>query len=148
MIEWFQDAFHLVVQGAILLMECIGVIIMVVTAIKSVCGVLRHDPHVRIDLAEGIGLALEFKLGGEVLRTLIVRTFNELAILAAVLTLRAAITFLIQWEIQTEKKRLASETIEANAPKAAMPAHNRRWRLRGVQKTEPAAAEQKEQNIV
>ena len=43
-------------------------------------------------------------MGGELLRTVIVREWSELLILGAVILLRAALTFLIQWEIRNEKK--------------------------------------------
>ena len=49
-------------------------------------------------------MALEFKMGGELLRTVIVREWNELLILGAIILLRAALTFLIQWEIKIERK--------------------------------------------
>ena len=58
----------------------------------------------RLDLAEGIALALEFKIGGELLRTVVVRQLSELLILGAVILLRAALTFLIHWEINIESK--------------------------------------------
>jgi uncharacterized membrane protein len=60
---------------------------------------------VRLVLAQGIALALEFKLGGEVLRTVIVREWSELLILGAIIALRAALTFLSHWEIHNEEKR-------------------------------------------
>lgn len=50
-----------------------------------------------------IALALEFKLGGEVLRTVIVREQAELIILGAIILLRGALTFLIHWEIKVEE---------------------------------------------
>lgn len=49
-------------------MECASVSVLLVTAVKSMIGCLRHTPDVRLYLAQGISLALEFKLGGEVLR--------------------------------------------------------------------------------
>lgn len=101
-----EDIFQLAVQGAILLLEAIGVAVLVYTAVKSVIGLFRKNNSVKLELAEGIGLALEFKLGSEVLRTLIVREWNELAILGAIVLLRAAITFLIQWEIKNERRIL------------------------------------------
>ena len=102
MIHTIQAAFEELVQYAILLMEFIGVIVMVIAATKAVVGVMRRESHVRLRLAEGIALALEFKLGGEVLRTLVVRSLDELAVLGAVVLLRAAIAVLIQWGIKKE----------------------------------------------
>ena len=106
LLESIEAIFQLVVQYGILLLECVGVTILLTTAIKSIWGILRRDISVRLTLAKGIALALEFKLGGEVLRTVIVREWSELAILGAVIVLRGALTFLIHWEIKTEEASL------------------------------------------
>ena len=106
MIETIEEFFQIVVQCGILLMECVGVTILLVTTAKSIWLCLKRDPHVRLTLAKGIALALEFKLGGEVLRTVIVREWSELAILGAIIVLRGALTFLIHWEIKTEEASL------------------------------------------
>lgn len=103
-----QTAFHYIVQVAILLLETIGVAVLLYTAVCSVVELFLHNERVKLNLAEGIGLALEFKLGSEVLRTLSVREWNELAILGAIIVLRAAITFLIQWEIGIELRNLGA----------------------------------------
>ena len=106
MIETIEEIFQIVVQCGILLMECVGVTILLITTAKSIWLCLKRDPHVRLTLAKGIALALEFKLGGEVLRTVIVRDWSELAILGAIIVLRGALTFLIHWEIKTEEASL------------------------------------------
>lgn len=48
-------------------------------------------------------MGLEFKLGSEILRTVVVREFSEILIVGAIILLRAALTFLIHWEIKTEE---------------------------------------------
>ncbi|MBQ7733069.1 MAG: DUF1622 domain-containing protein [Synergistaceae bacterium] len=106
MFEYVESIFQLIVQWGILLMECVGVVILLYTAFKSIYGCLTRDPHVRLTLAKGIALSLEFKLGGEVLRTVIVREWSELAILGAIILLRGALTLLIHWEIKTEEANL------------------------------------------
>ena len=106
LLEHIETIFKLVVQYGILLMECVGVVILLVTTAKSIWGCLHRDPHVRLTLAKGIALALEFKLGGEVLRTVIVREPDELVILGAIIVLRGALTFLIHWEIKNEEASL------------------------------------------
>ena len=58
-------------------------------------------------IGKGIALSLEFKMGGELLRTVVVREWKELVILGAIILMRAAMTFLIQWEIKNEKKENA-----------------------------------------
>lgn len=66
----------------------------------------KQKGRVQLELAKGIALALEFKLGGEVLRTVIVREQSELIILGAIILLRGALTFLIHWEIKGEESRI------------------------------------------
>ncbi len=100
--QWFE----IVVQFGVLFLECIGVGVLLVAACKALVGCLKHDGHVRLGLAEGIALALEFKLGGEVLRTAVVRTPSELLILGAIILLRGALTFLIHWEIKNEESKM------------------------------------------
>lgn len=102
--EKIEGIFLLVVNYCVLIVELIGVAILVWAVIRAILGLIRKQERVRLDLAEGIALALEFKLGSELLRTLVVREWEELLILGAVILLRAALTLLIQWEIKIEKK--------------------------------------------
>ena len=94
-----------VVEFSTLGLELFGIIILVYTALKCFFRWIKKDKAIRLDLAEGIALALEFKLGGEVLRTVIIRDWSELGILGAIIALRAALTLLIHWEIKNEEKR-------------------------------------------
>lgn len=104
--ELIHNAFEIFVNCGILLVELIGVAVLIYTAVRSVAHIFRRDPHVKLRLAEGISLALEFKLGSEVLRTLVVRTWNELAMLGAIVVFHAAVTILLNWSIQHERANL------------------------------------------
>ena len=55
-------------------------------------------------------MGLEFKLGSEILRTVIVREWSEIAIVAGIIVLRSALTFLIHWEIKEEEKEASAHT--------------------------------------
>ena len=94
-----SEIFDLIVNYLILFVELIGIIILIYTVVLAVIGLIKRQPHTRLKLAEGIALSLEFKM-----RTVIVREWNELLILGAIILLRAALTFLIQWEIKIERK--------------------------------------------
>jgi len=96
-----------IVEFSTLLLELFGICILVFSAVKAFIFWMRRDDSIRLQLAQGIALALEFKLGGEVLRTVVVREWAELGILGAIILLRATLTFLIHWEIKNEKKALA-----------------------------------------
>ena len=102
MYESVKNAFEMAVNCAVLLAEFAGVCVLVVTLIKAFYGWLMKKGGVRLYLAQGIALALEFKMGGEVLRTVVVREWSELLVLGAIILLRGALTFLIHWEIKKE----------------------------------------------
>ena len=97
------SVFTIVIEYLVLAVELVGVVVLVVTVIRAIIGLAKRDKKVKLDLAEGIALALQFKMGGELLRTVIVREWSELLILGAVILLRAALTVLIQWEIKLHK---------------------------------------------
>ena len=68
-------------------------------------GVLLGAPitDMKITLAQGLAVGLEFKLCSEILKTVIVRDWKEIVTVAGIIGLRAALTFLIHWEIKEEK---------------------------------------------
>lgn len=93
-----------IVQICTIVLELFGIVVLVFTAVKCFIQWLRRDAtHLRLNLAQGIALSLEFKMGSEVLRTVVVREWEELLILGAVILLRGLLTFLIHWEIKNEK---------------------------------------------
>ena len=95
-----------IVELCTILLELFGIIVLVFTAVKCFLSWIRHDANLRLELAQGIALSLEFKMGSEVLRTVVVRDWEELGLLGAVILLRGLLTFLIHWEIKNEKKDL------------------------------------------
>ena len=98
------EIFDLVVNYLILIIELVGIVVLIYAVASAVIGLIKRQKHVRHKLAEGNAQALEFKMGGELLRTVVVRQWEELGILGAIILLRAALTFLIQWEIKIERK--------------------------------------------
>ena len=103
MFEAVEHFFEQLVNYGILALEFIGVIIILVNAVQCVVKMIQKKEDARMELAEGIETALEFKLGGEVLRTVVVREVQDLIMVAAIMALRAGITFLLHWEIKNEK---------------------------------------------
>ena len=123
-LEIVQKYFELVIEWAIMLCEIIGVAVIVVTAIRGVVLWIKRDPHVKLEIAEGIATALTFKMGGELLRSVIVREWSELLILGAVIVLRALMTLMINFEIRTERHNLGddAESKTKNPPTDQPPA--------------------------
>jgi len=106
-LHFAADAEIIIVEIAILLCNLAGVVILMITVAKSIWNYFHRERHVKLSLAQGIALALEFKLAGEILRTITVRDWDELAILGTIIVLRGAISLLIHWEIKAE--RIVSE---------------------------------------
>ena len=92
-----------VVDIAIVGFEFVGVFVIVLAGLRGIQDYVRKNPEIRLNLAIGMALGLEFKLGSEILRTVIVRDLTEIITVAAIIVLRAALTFLIHWEIKEEK---------------------------------------------
>lgn len=111
--EIIERAFVAVVRLCILLIELAGMGVIVLSMVRGFVGFLKQRNGTRIELAQGIMLGLEFKIGSEVLRSVIVSGWNELGTLAAVILLRSLLTLLLHWEIGVEEKR---EERRANRP--------------------------------
>lgn len=101
--DLLNDVLHLIVEAAILLFEFMGVAVLIAAGVRGIWNYLRRDPLTRLKLAKGMAMGLEFKLGSEILRTVVVREMSEIFIVAAIIVLRAALTFLIHWEIKNEE---------------------------------------------
>lgn len=127
LLHHWERIFLFVVQCGILFLEWSGVAVLLTTAAKSLYAWARKKSRVQLKLAQGIALALEFKLGGEVLRTVIVREQSELMILGVIILLRGALTFLIHWEIKGEESRIHEELLlHPQGSDSASPQQNRK----------------------
>ena len=102
--EYLEGGLSLVANAAILIFEFMGVGIIIYSGFTSFARFLRKSPETKIYLAKGLAMGLEFKMGSEILRTVVVREWKEIGIVAGIIALRAALTFLIHWEIKEEEK--------------------------------------------
>lgn len=57
----------------------------------------------KVELANGLATALEFKMAAEILKTVLVREISELLVLGAVIALRALLSLLIHFELRGER---------------------------------------------
>lgn len=104
MINILEILLDNMVEIAILIFEFIGVGIIIFSGIRGFWLYLHRSPETKLTLAKGLAMGLEFKLGSEILRTVIVREWTEIATVGGIIVLRAALTFLIHWEIKEEEK--------------------------------------------
>ncbi|MBR6739231.1 MAG: DUF1622 domain-containing protein, partial [Oscillospiraceae bacterium] len=57
----------------------------------------------------GLASGLEFKMAAEILKTVLVRSLDELVILGAVILLRALLSVLIHVEMKAEERHLKTK---------------------------------------
>lgn len=100
--ELLETLLHSFVNLAMLLFEYIGVGVITYAGIQGLVNYMRKAPDTRLVLAQGLAMGLEFKLGSEILRTVVVRSLSEIAIVGSIIALRAVLTILIHWEIKNE----------------------------------------------
>lgn len=106
-----------IVEVAILLFEFIGVGIIIYSGLRGFHLYLKRSPETKLTLAKGLAMGLEFKLGSEILRTVIVRDWHEIGTVAGIIALMAALTFLIHWEIKEEEKEKEAHQLQIQHPK-------------------------------
>ncbi len=97
----FEIVFSQIISLITHALEIMGVVVLVIGACKAFYNyfVKKSGANVRLDLAQSMALALEFKLGGEILRTVVARDWNEILTVGAIIILRGVLNFLIHWEI-------------------------------------------------
>ncbi|MEG1895048.1 MAG: DUF1622 domain-containing protein [Oscillospiraceae bacterium] len=101
----FEHAMHAVLPEIIAIIEIIGIIVVTVGCFKSFIqyvkfSVLGQDvAFVRHNLGLSMVTGLEFKMAAEILRTVLVRTKEEIFMLGGIIILRALLSFLIKKDI-------------------------------------------------
>ena len=102
MLEHFVEIF---LEVLIPFCELMGITVVAVSALSAfwryVRSLVTKDMgDIKFRLASGLALSLEFKMAAEILKTVQVRDFGELTVLAIVIALRALLSFLIHFEMK------------------------------------------------
>ena len=108
-IAYYKDFLYGFAEIAASTLELIGIIIIVVGSVRALARLIRSlkqkTPfHVVADLGKALALALEFKMGAEIIKTVLIHNLEELAILAVVVIIRALLALIIHWELKIEEK--------------------------------------------
>ena len=108
-ISRYKDALSILAEFSASTLELVGIVIIIIGScralVRLVRSVIKKQPfRVVVDLGKALSLALEFKMGAEIIKTVIVHNLEELAILGVVIVIRALLAFIIHWEIHIEEK--------------------------------------------
>ena len=107
-ISGYKNFLYPFAEIAACTLELIGILIIVIGSARALvrlvyCLRKKAPFHVVVDLGKALSLALEFKMGAEIIKTVIIHNLEELSILGVVILIRALLAFIIHWEIRTEK---------------------------------------------
>ena len=105
--ENYNTVLHFIAEFTVHTLELVGILIIIIGSVKAIALSRlknRQKANAILDLGRSLALALEFKMGAEIVNTVIVRDLKELGILAIVIGLRAILALLIHWEIKNERK--------------------------------------------
>lgn len=86
-----------------LFLELVGSIVLLLAAVRAIINLLRRQEHVGLHFSRGVALALQFKLGAEILSLSLIEESEELLVIGVVIVLHVIITLLIHWEIKQEE---------------------------------------------
>lgn len=94
------------------LLEVCGAIIILYAGLRTFLFFVRSGQdgrEMRLAFARFLVFGLEFKLGGEILRTVVVHSLEEVFVLAAIIALRFILNLILHWEIHQERRDEANE---------------------------------------
>ncbi len=101
--EFLTTITTYIAHAGIELLEIAAMGILLVGSGKSIWMLIRHRPHVTLSLTRFMNIALIVMLCAEIIRLVLVRTPLELAIVAGMVVLHGAISYLISWEVNREQ---------------------------------------------
>ena len=97
--EAFKEVVSHVAEISVNFMELLSICIIVFTTFVAFFKLLRHEKSARVYLLHGQSMGLTFKLGSDILRTITVRNMDEIMQIAMLILIKAAMTWLIHWEL-------------------------------------------------
>ncbi len=128
LISGYESLLHYMAEFLAYTLELIGILIIAVGSIKALILLARRFRHpspfnIVINLGRSLALALEFKMGAEIINTVIVHDLKELATLAVVILIRALLAVIIHWEIKMERQDEESKEKESKEKESSASKH-------------------------
>ena len=108
-----HDVIEWILPFMISLLELIGIVVVFESGLHGFWQYFQNTFRKRhydlqTNLAKGLAMGLEFKMAAEILRTVLIQNLQELAMLAAVILLRALLSLLIHYEIGPHPRKADS----------------------------------------
>ena len=102
-----ERLIELILPSIIAFLDLIGIFIIAFGALKAFYYYLHHiirknRHNFKYMLLQDMAIGLEFKMAAEILKTVLIRSLDELVILGAVILLRGLMSFMIHFEMKAE----------------------------------------------
>ncbi|WP_273234831.1 DUF1622 domain-containing protein [Ileibacterium valens] len=101
------------------ILELLSVIIIVYSTFRAFYKLFKHQSYARVYLLHGQSVGLTFKLGAEILRTVVARNINDIWEVALLIVIKAAMVLLIEWEL----KGIEASYVDHDSEEHKMPSH-------------------------
>ena len=106
-IDHFIEALiHAATQYSVYIFELCCLAVMLWGGFRAMQALIRRQGYVEIRLSHYMNMALLFKLGAEIIRLTLVRTLQELLLVAGIVVLHGAISLIIHLEDSHRKTML------------------------------------------
>lgn len=104
-----EHFINMIIPFLVHILELMGIIVITVGSFKAfyyICmqALFKRNYEIKHQFATALATGLEFKLAAEILKTVLIRSLDELVILGAVFLLRVLMTIVIDWEIKQGSK--------------------------------------------
>ena len=109
--ELIEHILETIVEIGAIILELTGIFVMLDASARGIIRWIRREED-GPRLEEGILEALEFMMCGEVLKTVTANDMNDYIALGAIIVLRFALAFEVQWELKNKAWHLAQERLQ------------------------------------
>jgi len=101
-----ETVIHAATQYSVYIFELCCLAVMLWGGFRAMQALIRRQGYVEIRLSHYMNMALLFKLGAEIIRLTLVRTLQELLLVAGIVVLHGAISLIIHLEDSHRKTML------------------------------------------
>lgn len=106
--HYLEKIVEIVLPIIISILEIMGISIVFWSGLRAFWEYIQNtffkkNYNLQFHFAAGLATGLEFKMGAEILKTVLIRDMSELFVLGAVIILRAVLSLLIYFEMRHSK---------------------------------------------
>ena len=106
--NFLHVVIEVVLPYIISLLELIGVLVITWSGLVAAShyfqnSFMKKHLDIQTDLAKGLVVGLEFAMAGEILKTILIQTIEEVYVLGGIIVLRIALSLLIHFENHSHK---------------------------------------------